>query len=201
MATVFSTLTAPFIKLANLFRVQQVQPIAGSSGWFVCNTDTKTADSDIDDPSEAALGAQTKAKVFDTTGKSYIDVFHLFVGTTPTAAVDVVAFGFWRWANGVGEGVDGALEPYQVSTSFPSLTATAVSGGFWAPLYAPEAGGDHSQALSGAAPEVICNASSPNYKVSGKASWATCGCERAVVLVATASTTPDVGLLLARTGN
>jgi hypothetical protein len=176
------------------------QIVASSSGWFVANTDTKTAESDPDDPSSYALAyvdaSQTKVPIVETTGKSYIDAVHFYVGSDPAADVKVRAFGFWPRAEGAE-----AREPYQISTSYPQTTATHIRGGFWGPLFKPEPGGTHEQSLTSGAPEVVADDASPNYKVRGGVSWATNGCTHAVILVSTASTTPTVGLVLARTGN
>lgn len=178
----------------------QVQHTSGSSGWFVCNNDSKTVESDIDDPVEAAE-LLTKAYVIDTTGKSYVDLAHLYVGTNPATDVKVRAFGFWVLAKLNSQG---AIEPYQLSTFYPQADISHVGGGFWAPLFAPVPAGTHEQTLqaAGDTPEVDNNGSSPNYKVkSGNVSYATNGCERAIVLMSAVSTSPTVGCVLARVGN
>lgn len=178
------------------FNQNKVQVDAGSTGWIVANNDTKTADSDIDDPQEAAdLG--TKAFVLDTTGKSFIDLVHFYVGTDPADDVKVAAFGFWPIEEGKG-----CFQPNQVSASYPKASITAVGGGFWAPLFAPIPSGTHVQTLhtGAAAPEVNNNGSTPNYKVKGEVSYGTKGCTRAIVLVTDPAAAPTVGLVLARLG-
>lgn len=180
-----------------LSKFNRVTNTNSSSGWFVANNDTKTADSDVDDPSEAA-NTGTKAFEIDTSGSSYLDLAHLYVGTDPAADVKVRAFGFWR------KGEDkGAIEPYQVSTSYPQTNAAYIGGGFWAPLYAPVASGAHEQTLhtSGAAPDVTNDNSSTTYKLKGGTSYATNGAERAIVLVSSAASAMTVGLVLGRVGN
>ena len=180
-----------------LSKFNRFTPTNSSSGWFVANTSTKAADSDIDDPCEAAE-AGTKAYEIDTSASSYLDLAHLYVGTDPGSDVKVRAFGFWR------KGEDkGAVEPYQVSTSYPQINIAHVGGGFWAPLYAPVSGGAHEQTLhtASAAPDVTNDGSATTYKLKGGTTYATNGAERVVVLVSSAASDMTVGLVLGRVCN
>lgn len=188
-------LTKAAIRSALSFVAQPRLVIASSTGWFVCNTDTKTVEADPDDPAQYALGSQTKVKVIETLGKTYLDLAHLYVGTDPAAALSVRAFGFFSLDQS-----NGTTEPYQVSTSYAAVSADHVGGGFWAPLFKAEAGGSHELTF-GTTPDVDCNDASPNYKLKGGVTYATQGCERAIVLVSAAVTNPTVGCLLAKTSN
>lgn len=196
---ILSTLIADALKTVIKFTGMPVQPISGSSGWFVANTSTKTAESDPDDPVEYALGAQSKVKIIETVGKSYLDLAHLYVGTDPADVVSVRAFGYWSYSDDVTVSTLNSILPSGVSASYPTLDAANVGGGFWAPLYAPIPSGEHEQDFA-ATPDVTSDGASPNYKLAGGVSYALQGAERAVVLVSVARTDMTVGMVIGRVG-
>jgi hypothetical protein len=193
-----ATLQTQYVSPALIYNANVQQQTNTSSELFVANTDAKTAESDPNDPTEIGVGVGTKVILFDVTGRSYVEAFLFYHGTNPAGDVVLAAFGFFPYTGKSPR----AMEPYQVdSTNFPKASAADVGGGFWLPLYYPEADGEHLQTLTAGLAEVDSDSSTPTFKIQGGPVWATNGAQRAIIVVKTATATPTSALILAKTGN
>lgn len=184
--------------------------VLGSVGGplFPLNTDAKTAESDINDPYEAAIsGSATKLYFVTNPGASYLDLFLLVSGATdPSATTAVRPFG---WVPVDARSDPGLKTPSEVdSTNFDALshatlTIPQLSGilarGIFIPLFDPSTN-VHEQVFS-AGSQVHKDAttgSSKQFKVCGGRKVYCAGTHGVIVLVSAADSASTASMVFGR---